>query len=146
LRFALEIRDELGHYGGEPAAVPAERIEAAVVNHIYGGVNVIGGTVKDFTQIGSVLVPKGDFNVPKGDFNALTGALKRLDIPDKEIGSLKEAIEADGKSKEGGLGKRASAWLKRVGTMVGREGFSIGTAATQELVKAWLLQYCGLKS
>jgi len=62
LRFALEIRGELGHVDDKPSAVPAEKVEAAVVNYIYGGTNVIGGTVKDFTQIGNIVVGKGDFN------------------------------------------------------------------------------------
>jgi hypothetical protein len=39
LRFALEIREELGHADDEPANVPQEKVDAAVVNHIYGGVN-----------------------------------------------------------------------------------------------------------
>src|SRR5436190_8302656 len=84
LRFALEIREELGHVEDKPSAVPAENVEAAIVNFIYGGVNVIGATVKEFTQIGNLVVAKGDFS-------GLTKALKTLDIPDADA-VLKQAI------------------------------------------------------
>jgi AbiTii len=104
LRFDLEIRDELGQFEDKPSAIPAERIEAAVVNYIYGGVNVIGGTVRDFTQIGNVVVPRGDLN-------ALTAALKRLDVGDAEIVLLEQAIGDDRKSGAAGLGQRTKNWL-----------------------------------
>ena len=138
LRFALEIREELGNVDDKPSAVPAEKVEAAVVNYIYGGMNVIGGAVKDFRQIGNVLVSRGDFN-------GLKSALKTLEVPDAEIALLKQAIDADSVNTKEGLGQRTKQWLQNIGSKLGHAGIKIGTSVAQEVVKEWLFQYYGLK-
>jgi hypothetical protein len=134
LRFALEIREEVAQVDDQPSALPAEKIEAAVINYIYGGVNVIGGTAKDFTQIGNIIVAKGDFN-------RLTNALRSLEVPDVEIASLKQALAEDGET----LGQRTKQWLTNLGSKLGSTGLKIGATIAQEAAKEWLLQYCGLK-
>jgi len=134
LRFALEIREELGHVEDKPSAIPAEKIEAAVTNYIFGGTNVITGSAKEFTQIGTV-------NIAKGDFNALSTALRGLDIPESDIELLRGAIEADKTS----FGARTKAWLKGVGSKIGNAGLKIGSGAATQVVNAWLLQYFDLK-
>jgi hypothetical protein len=139
LRFVLEIREELGHVEDKVTAVPPEKVEAAVINYIYGGVNVFGGTVKDFQQIENI-------TVGEGDWGKLAQALRSLAIPENEISSLKQAIEADaekGGSKE--LGKKTQSWLHTVGSKLADAGLRIGTSASGEIIKEWLLQYLGLK-
>jgi len=81
LRFALEVKEEMGHVGDEPSAVPAATVEAAVTNYIYGGTNVIAGTAVHFSQIGKVVVAAGDFE-------ALAKALAGAGVPEKEIHEL----------------------------------------------------------
>jgi hypothetical protein len=130
LRFALEIKEELGHVGDNSSAVLEQKVEAAVINHIYGGVNVIGGTVKDFAQIGNVMVGKGDIG-------SLANALKRLDVSQSEIDALKEAINVDEKS----FGERTKEWLLNIGSKLGSAGLKVGTDASTELIKGWLHQY-----
>jgi hypothetical protein len=44
LRFALEIREELGQVGDKPKELLTTQVEAAVVNHIYGGMSVIAAS------------------------------------------------------------------------------------------------------
>lgn len=130
LRFALEGKEEMGHFGDEPTAVPAATVEAAVTNYIYGGTNVIAGTATNFSQIGNVVVPAGDFE-------ALAKALAGLSVPEKQIQELKGAIEADHKS----FGERTKNWMKSVG----KAGIKAGVAIGQDVVKDLLLQYFGLK-
>jgi hypothetical protein len=138
LRFALEIKDELGHVGDKPSDVPTEKVESAITNYIYGGTNVIGVTVKDFTQIANIVVGKGDFN-------GLSNALKALEVPEAEIALLKQAIDADTANAKTGLGERTKKWLRNVGSKLGTAGIKVGTSVAQDVVKEWLLQYYGLK-
>ena len=62
LRFALELRDELGAVNDKPQDVPAEKVDQAVTNYIFGGTNIIAGTAKDFTQVGAIHIAKGDLS------------------------------------------------------------------------------------
>ena len=62
LRFALELRDELGLVNDDLSALPQGKVDQSVTNYIFGGTNVIAGTAQDFTQIGAVNVAKGDIN------------------------------------------------------------------------------------
>jgi hypothetical protein len=132
LRFALEIREELGHVNDKPAEVPATKVEAAVVNHIYGGVNVIAGSASNFTQIGNVMVGAGDFQ-------SLANALSGLDVPKAEIDELKGAIEVDSNT----FGTRTKRWLANVGAKLGDAGLAIGVDVAKAYVKSWLSKYFG---
>jgi hypothetical protein len=138
LRFVLEIKEELGHVEDKASAVPAEKVEAAVINYIYGGTNVIGGMVKDFSQFNNIIIAKGDFN-------GLKSALKGLEVPDAEIALLKQAIDADGADAKEGLGQRTKHWLRDIGSKLGKAGLKVGTTVAQEVAKEWLMQYYGLK-
>jgi hypothetical protein len=126
----LEIKQEMGDGDGEPSAVPAAAVEAAVTNYIYGGTNVIAGTAAHFSQIGNVVIAAGDFE-------ALANALTGLNIPQKQIKELQGAIESDHK----GFGERTKGWLKTVG----KTGVKAGVAIGQEAVRDLLFQYFGLK-
>ena len=130
LRFALEIREELGQVDDKPSDLPVRQVESAVVNYIYGGTNVIAGTASDFTQLGTVVVGKGNFS-------SLADALKRLDVPQGEVDALKEAVDADQKR----FGTQTKEWVLNIGAKLGSAGMKIGTEASSELVKGWLHQY-----
>jgi hypothetical protein len=131
LRFALEIREELGHVADKAADVPSDKIDAAVINYIYGGMNVIAGTAANFAQV----------DIAVGDFQALSNALKALDISKPQIDELKVAIEKDHR----GFGGRTKEWLTKAGARVAKAGVKVGTAVGQEVLKSLLLQYFGLK-
>jgi hypothetical protein len=132
LRFALEIREELGQVDDEPKKLPPGKVEAAVVNYIYDGVNVFG------TNVNARLA---NITVPQGDLAALKEALRKLQIPDDRLPALEHALHEDAQSGERGIGKKTSAWLATVGAKVGKAGLAIG----QEVAKEWLMQYLGLK-
>jgi hypothetical protein len=96
LRFALEIREGLEEVGDKPAKLPQGRIEAAVVNHIYGKVvTVIGAAVN--AQISQVAIPPGDIE-------ALKDALRKGHVPESELPVLEEAIKEDAKTGAIGIG------------------------------------------
>jgi AbiTii len=46
LKFALELQEELGSVGDDPAALLPERIDQTVITNIYGGHVVIAGRVE----------------------------------------------------------------------------------------------------
>jgi hypothetical protein len=134
LRFALEIREELGRVNDKPSEVPAAAIEAAVVNHIYGGTNIIAGSARDFVQM-------GDVTIAPGSLAALIEALERVEISDGEIRDLKKALEED----RGGFGQRTKAWIKKAAGTVAKGGVKVGVAIGQDVLKEFLLQYFDLK-
>jgi hypothetical protein len=131
LRFALEIKSEAGE---KPSSVPKEKLEMAVNNFIYGGVNVFGGTVGNLTQI-------GDISVSVGDFEALSKALFGMALPETEIDELKDAIEAD----HGSFGLRTKEWMIKAASFVGKGGAKAGAAIGTDVLKELLMQYFGLK-
>lgn len=131
LRFALEIRRELAEVDDKPEEVPGEKVEAAIINYIYGGTNVIAGTAANFTQA----------NISARDFDGLSKALKAVNITKEEIDDLKEAIEHD----HMGFGARTREWVMKAATSVARTGVQAGAAAGQEVLKELLFQYFGLK-
>jgi hypothetical protein len=87
LRFSLEIREELGRVEDKPSELPANKVQAAVINHIYGGTNVIANTASNFAQVGSVVVA--------GDLASLRAALKGANVPDAEASELEKAVKGD---------------------------------------------------
>lgn len=128
LRFALEIKEELGLVKDKPFELPPSKIEAAVVNHIYGGTNVIAGTAAHFSQIGSAVIA--------GDLASLRTALKAAKVPDAEADELERAVKEDD-----GFGKRTRAWLQKIG----QTGTKIGVGVGQDVLKEWIMQYLDLK-
>jgi hypothetical protein len=112
--------------------VPQEKVDAAVVNHIYGGVNMIGATVN--TQIGNIVIPEGDLAT-------LKDSLRKARVPEKEVLALEHAIDEDSRGGKKGIGKKTAHWLSSLGPKMAKAGVAIG----QEVAKEWLLQYFGLK-
>lgn len=76
LRFALELRQELGDVSDDPTTLPAEKVDQYVTNYIFGGNNVFSGTTNGVTQIGNIVVAKGDLTGLNG-----ASALAMLPFP-----------------------------------------------------------------
>jgi len=131
LRFALELREDLGSANDNLRDVPKEKIEQLVVNNIYGGNVVIGS--RDFTQNSNTIIKTGDWA-------ALARVLKESGVEGSAIAELKSALDED--SKEAaipGLGNRALGWLKQLGKATGKVAMEVGT----EVAKKWILEYLG---
>jgi len=137
LRFALEIREELGLVSDIPSAIPPVKVDNAVTNYIFGGTNVIAGIAHSFSQIENIVVGKDDID-------SLKMALKSLDIADYDIEEFKQTIENDGKPNTKNLGSRTAEWIKNIGTKLGNAGLKIGADVAQQAATRWLMQYWGL--
>ncbi len=137
LKFALEIREELGVVGDRPASVPSEKVDAAVTNFIFGGTNVIAGVAQNFAQIASI-------NVGKGDTSGLSAALKALGIEDNEIHELEIAISDDAHEEHHGIGRRTSGWLRKIGVGLGNTGLKLSGEVAGAIATKWIVQYLGL--
>jgi hypothetical protein len=126
LRFALEIREELGQVDDKPKDLPVRQVDAAVVNYIYGGTNVIAGAASDFTQIGTV-------QISEGDLVGFANSLKRLGIAQEDVEEATKALVEDGKPKTSAVGKKVGEWIKAVGSKLGDAGLKIGTGVNSSL-------------
>ncbi len=137
LRFALELREELGSVSDDPKELPPAKVDQAITTYIFGGTNVITGTARDFTQIGSI-------QIGQGDLVGFSNALRTLGIPQQDIEEVTQAVLEDGKPKGKSVGKKLAGWMTSMGGKLGEAGLKIGTGAAQQLVTQWLMQYWGL--
>jgi hypothetical protein len=142
LKLALELQDELGPVGDDPAALPAEQVERAVINNIFGGNNVIAGRVEDVTQAGSIVVIKGDKAT-------LTKAVKRLGADATDVQTLESAIAEDATAPPSpGLGERTRNWITEAAVRLASKGGDVAldvakTQMTAELTRL-VSQFLGL--
>jgi hypothetical protein len=139
LRFALELKEDLGSVSENFNALPKEKVDQQVVTYIFGGTNVIAS--RDF-QIESI-------EITQGDWNTLAKALDRVGVRDSAIAELKAALDDDSKDETGpkpGLGKRTVAWLKDLAKKSGQFALSAGAEVVKKEATKWILGYLGLKS
>jgi hypothetical protein len=133
LRFALEIREELGHVADKPSNVPSEKVEAAVNNYIFGGNNVIGSQVGELKQVGSV-------TINQGDIGALRATIAALGIGAGDLAKLEAALNKDSGEGQTKIGKTTSSWIETIGKKFGgaswKVGSQIGTAVLQKNCRA----------
>jgi hypothetical protein len=135
LRFALELKGELGLVSDDLNELPKDKIDQQVTTYIFGGHNVIAS--KDFTQINNI-------EINKGDWAALAEALNSLGVRTSAISELKSILDHDSKdATTPGLGKRTTDWLKQLGKKSGVIAVSIGVEVAKKAVTNWILQYLG---
>jgi len=141
LKFALEIKDQLGMVRENIDALQPAKIDQLVINNIYGGQNIISGTTRDITQIGDVIVERGDFA-------ALERALSKAGLDQEEISKLQEALHADLKAKGGQfspiIGNQVGNWLKDMATKLATTGVDISSAVAKAELTKLISQYLGL--
>ncbi len=138
LRFALELRRELGQADDDITTIPPAKVDQNVTNYIYGGNNVIGGTSHRFNQVGTI-------SVGKGDTVALTAALSSLGFTVPEISELHQAATQDQAEAAPGIGRRVTGWLAKIGTAVGTAGLSVAADVAKTEATSAILGYLGLK-
>lgn len=138
LRFALELKEDLGAVSEDLNELPKEQIDQNVVTYIFGGTNVIAS--RDFTQIDRI-------EINKGDWTALAEALSRLGLQNSALSELKSALDEDSKNettRTHGLGRDTAAWLREVGRKSGHMALSIGVEVARKEATKWILGYLGL--
>ena len=140
LRFALEVKEDLGSVRDDINELPKEKVDQQVVAYIFGGTNVIAS--RDFTQIQSI-------EIKQGDWKALTEALAKLGVHDSAISELKAALNRDSKDEitpAQSIGKHTAGWLKQLGKKSGQLALTIGVEVVKQEATKWILGYLGLHS
>jgi len=138
LRFALELRAELGRADDDLSAIPSAKVDQNVTNFIYGGNVVIGGTSHRFSQTGTQ-------TVNTGDQIGLITALGSLGFTSADVSGLLEAMKQDkAETTKPGIGKRAAAWVGQIGTAIGKAGLLIGSDVAKLEAAKLITGYLGL--
>lgn len=139
LRFALDLKDDLGHVGDDIDALPRDKVDRQVICNIFGGNNVVAASAQNFTQIGTV-------TVEKGDAEGLRSALKKIDVADSDIAELQTALAEDNQSAAPStLGERTRAWLASLVAKLANAGASVAADTVKAEATKYLLQYLGLQ-
>jgi AbiTii len=133
LRFALDLKNELGDDATTVKDIPSATIERSVVNHIYGGNILIASHAENISQLAHT-------TISAGDDTALLGALKQLGVTDDGI----KALEADMEVEKESVGPRVKKWLGNIGSYLGKEGAKAGVDVAKKLATQWILQKYGI--
>jgi hypothetical protein len=137
LRFALELRNELGSVNDNLADLPPATVDRTVNNYIYGAHNVFAGSAQNVSQIGNIVIGENDIE-------GLKTALKTLGFASADIAELEQAISEDAAGGKPGLGERTIDWLKRLGNTLSKEGVKVGIEVVKAAATKCVLQYFGL--
>ncbi len=133
LRFALELRGQLGPSAPTVEKLPSEAIERSVVTNIYGGNILIAAHAENISQLSHT-------NIAIGDTAALKHALKEFGITDEGI----KQLESDMDAEKDALGPRVKGWLKKIGSYLSKEGAKAGVDVAKKLATRWILQKYGI--
>jgi hypothetical protein len=133
LRFALDLKSELGPDSPTVEKIPSATIERSVVNHIYGGNILIASNAENISQLAHT-------TISAGDDAALIQALRHLGVTDEGI----KALEADMKVEKDSVGPRIKKWLGNIASYLGKEGAKTGVEVAKKLATQWILQRYGI--
>lgn len=137
LRFALELKDQLGPSTPDIENIPSAIIDRSVVNHIYGGNITIAGHAAHYSQISQT-------NIIEGDTESLQIALKNLGITDEGLAALRSGIANDKEADQATVGPRTKQWLADIGKYLGKKGLETGFEVVKQAATKWILQHYGL--
>jgi hypothetical protein len=137
LRFALDIKDQLGEDQESVTQLPAETVEKSVINNIYGGNIVIAAHAETISQVAHT-------SIVAGDTSALFKALTNLGVTEEGLKALEHDIEADKQDGEPSLGQKTMGWLTNIGKYLGKEGVKIGVEVAKKAATKWIMQHYGL--
>jgi len=137
LRFALELRLELGSVHDKIADLPSTTIDRTVTNYIYGAQNVFAGSAQNVTQIGNIIVREHDLD-------GLKNALSTLGVAESDVAELVGAIEYDSRKGTPSLGERTKGWLKALPGRLASGVVTVGTDVAKATAKQWVMQYFGI--
>jgi hypothetical protein len=137
LRFALDIKDQLKDDQETLASLPAEKVEKAVINNIYGGNVFIAANAEQINQAAHT-------TIVAGDVKALAGAMKILGISDEGVYQLLEDLKADKKDGETSIGQKTKGWLTNIGTYLGKEGGKAAVELAKKAATKLIMQHYGL--
>ena len=131
LRFALDIREQLGEDQESVTQLPAEKVEKSVINNIYGGQVFIAANAETISQVSHT-------NIVAGDTSALFKALAGIGVNAEGLKALEQDIEADKQDGKPTLGQKTIGWLQNIGKYLGKEGVSIGVEVAKRPLRSGL--------
>lgn len=138
LQLGLDLRDELGEVRGDPAQLPASKVNQSIVTNIYGGNVVIASSAENFAQVNNI-------SVIEDDIESLRAALHEIGLRSKDVTGLIEAIDAD---RAGGqtptFGGRTKAWLREMPGKAAAGGLRASVEVAKAVVTKAILQYMGI--
>ncbi|ACF01661.1 hypothetical protein Rpal_3157 [Rhodopseudomonas palustris TIE-1] len=140
LQLAIELNEGLGEDDKSALSdLSPKKVDQSVINHIYGGNNVIATHAENFAQIGAI-------NVSSGNIGELEKALAGLGLDDRAISTLRQAMDADAKHDGGKptIGQRTLGWLTNAASYTSKEGLKVGFEIARKTATKWIMQYYGL--
>ena len=137
LRFALDIKDQLGEDQESVELLPAETVEKSVINNIYGGSVFIAAHAETISQVAHT-------NIAAGDASGLFKALSNLGVTEEGLKVLEHDIEADEQDGKPSLGQKTMGWLKDISKYLGTEGVKVGVEVAKRAATKWIMQHYGL--
>jgi hypothetical protein len=137
LRFALDIKDQLGEDQESVAQLPAETVEKSVINNIYGGSVFIAAHAETISQVAHT-------NIVAGDASGLFKALSNLGVTEEGLKALQHDMEADKQDGKPSLGQKTMGWLTDIGKYLGTEGVKVGVEVAKRAATKWIMQHYGL--
>jgi hypothetical protein len=137
LRFALDIKDQLGKDQESVAQLPAETIERSVINNIFGGNVFIAAHAETISQVAHT-------NIVAGDVSGLFKALSNLGVTEEGLKALQNDIEADKQGGKPTVGQKTMGWLTDIGRYLGAEGVNVGVDVAKRAATKWIMQRYGL--
>lgn len=130
LDLALAIERDYPE-AGEPEAPPiAASDQQTIVTNIYGNASNVAVASSKVTQV---------VNIQPGDRTALLDYLRSLNVPEGELDSLSNALDADGEV-ESQMGPETSGWFVRLMSKAG----DLGIGAAGGLIAEAILRYLGI--
>ena len=137
LRFALDLKDNLGPDVPRVEDIPKATIERAVVNNIYGGNILIASHAENTSQLSQTVVASGNWL-------QLTDALHSVGVSDIGIRELEGAIKDDEKDGTPSIGPKVKGWLRSIGNYLGKGAAGVGVEVAKSFAKKWVLQHYGI--
>lgn len=139
LAFTLDL-EKISASVGESESVSdtvKEKAGQAFHTHIYGNVANLAVASTGFSQV-------SHHAVVQDDLDSLASALLGLQVPHDDVAALKEAIAADGPSKEHRLGSRVAGWLGSMVSKAASGAWTVGLSTAGQVLPKLLAKYYGL--
>jgi len=137
LSMALQIKDELGTSYTTLSNIELGETATKIQSIIFQ--NTGGNTTLAFGQA-NVDASQHQAVIAVGDWPALDKALTGAGLEKQDLGTLSDAIKADGDKP----GSKVNEWIRKNASKVLSGGVKVGTHIGQEILTAWIKAHYGI--
>lgn len=139
LNFSLEIEasnPDAGEADPGTAPIPADAVSEAFQVTVMGDNNVVNAAGRDATQV---------ISFDDGRWDQLRETLAGFGVPDKEVDSLRVALQEDaGRAlPAGAMGPSAASWYERLNAAVTQGAISLTSEVAGGMIAVELLKFLG---